>query len=174
MTQYNKLFYRVLMIFVLVVIGCGVFKPQQTTETTDADFNLVFKYGVGSRNELNTFEQTFTKDMIIDPPITIALSLTKNELDKIYQKMTEINFFDYPDTFSVFLDSEEGGFFIPYPTYYFRVEYNSNIKELLWHDNILTEDEKATKLRELFKFIRNIIESKEEYKELPPAQGGYL
>ena len=72
------------------------------------------------------------------------------------------------------MDSEEVGFFTPYPTYYFRVEYNSDTKELLWHDNMLTEDEKAMKLRELINFIRNIIESKEEYKKLPPAQGGYL
>ena len=174
MTQYNKLLCKVLMIFVLVVIGCGIFKPQQTTGTTDADFNLIFKYGVGARNELNTFEETFTKDMVIDPPITVAFSLTKKESDEIYQKMTEINFFDYPDTFSVFMDSEEIGFFSPYPTYYFKVEYNLNIKELLWRDNMMTEDEKAMRLREFINFIRNIIESKEEYKELPPAQGGYL
>ena len=176
MIQYNKLFYRVLMVFVLVVVGCGVFKPQQTTETTESSFNLIFKYGVGARNVLNTFEQTYTKDMVIDSSITADLSLTKEELDTIYQKMTEIDFFDYPDTFSVVSDAEEiVGTITPYSSYYFKVEYDSNLKELWWNDNIFPDyDEEAHKLRELIKLIREIIESKEEYKNLPPPTGGYL
>ena len=75
--------------------GCITPPPSQS------NFNLIFQYGVGARNELNTFEGTYTKDMIMDPPITVNLTLSKEELDIIYQKMIEINFFGYPDEFSV-------------------------------------------------------------------------
>ena len=61
-------------------------------------FNFIFKYGVTSRNVLNTFEGTFTRDGICDPDTTIAFPLTDSEMDLIYTKMMEINFFEYPDT----------------------------------------------------------------------------
>ena len=58
----------------------------------------------------------------------------------------------------------------PYSSYYFKVEYNSQIKELWWEDKITNKDEKADRLRELIKLIRDIVESKEEYKKLPAAK----
>ena len=62
----------------------------------------------------------------------------------------------------------------PYSTYFFRVTYGTKSKELLWHDKITNSDEKADKLKELITLIRNIIESKEEYKILPEPRSGYL
>ena len=62
----------------------------------------------------------------------------------------------------------------PYSGYYFEVAYDSKIKQLWWDDEITNENIKADKLRELSQLIRDIIESKDEYKQLPPAKGGYL
>lgn len=176
MIKNKKLLYKVSEVAILAIVGCGLFVSEQANDTNESSFNLIFKYGVGARNVLNTFEQTYTKDMVIDSSITAELSLTKEELDTIYQKMTEIDFFDYPDTFSVVSDAEEIiGTITPYSSYYFKVEYDSNLKELWWNDNIFPDyDEEAHKLRELIKLIREIIESKEEYKNLPPPTGGYL
>ena len=50
---------------------------------------------------LDTFKGTYTKDMVMDPSITVPLSLSEEEMDRIYQKMVEIDFFNYPDKFSV-------------------------------------------------------------------------
>lgn len=158
-----------LVVALLGTVGC-VAPPH-----SPSNFNLIFKYGVGAKNELNTFEGTYTKDMVIDPSITVDLSLSKEELDRIYQKMIEINFFGYPDEFSVFVPPWQSvGIVTPYASYYFKVEYNSKVKELWWEDEITNENEKADKLRELIKLIRDIIESKEEYKKLPPPRGGYI
>ena len=140
-----------------------------------SDFNFIFKYGVTGRNTLDTFQGTFTKDMVMDAPVTIELTLSGEEMDSIYQKMVEIDFFNYPDKFSVSVPAGELKTEVtPYSTYFFRVTYGSQTKELLWHDKITNPDEKAGKLRELINFIRNIIESREEYKQLPEASGGYL
>ena len=142
---------------------------------TSPDFNLIFKYGVGAKNELNTFEGTHTRDMIMDPSITVDLSLSKEELDSIYQKMEAIDFFEYPDRFSVPIPPDGRVIMVtPYYSYYFKVKYDSKIKELWWEDEIKNENMEADKLRELIKLIRDIIESKEEYKQLPPPRGGYL
>lgn len=169
-----QLCYKILIVVLFTSTSCGLFSPEQPFETAQSDFNVLFKYGVGARNVLNTYEGTYTKDLVLDPPVTTELSLTQDEQNRIYQKMVDINFFEYPDTFSIAVDNEEAGFFTPFSTYYFKVEHNSTTKELLWEDKIFAEDEKADKLRELINFIREIVESKEEYKKLPPSTGGYL
>lgn len=167
-------------IFVLsTIIGCNPFVSKQTTGLQDtssqSNLNLIFKYGVGARNELNTFENTFTKDLIGNPDTTVHLSLSKKELTEIQETMKEINFFDYPDTFVILIPPNKRGCYQePYDSYYFKVKSDSLIKELWWEDEICEiRDENAENLRELIMFIRNIIESKEEYKKLPEPRGFY-
>ncbi len=158
-----------LVIALLGTAGCN----DQTSG--ESDFKIIFKYGVMARNELDTFEGTYTKDMVEGPPAMTKLRLSKEEMDRIYQKMVEIDFFNYPDRFSISAPPNIPiGGVTPYSSYYFKVEYNSQIKELWWEDNIIYEDEKADRLRELIKLIRDIVESKEEYKELPPRRSLYL
>ena len=158
-----------LVLALLGTMGCSASTHRES------NFNLIFRYGVMSRNELNTFEGTYTKDMIMDPSITVNLPLSQEELDRIYQKMVEIDFFSYPDVFSVSVTPPELiGIVIPHLSYYFKVEYDSKIKELWWEDEITNEDEKAEKLRELIRLIKAIVESKEECEKLQPPTGGYL
>ena len=61
----------------------------------------------------------------------------------------------------------------PYSTYYFYVESAETKKELLWSDSVVNPDQDADKLRELIQLIRGIVESKNEYKKLPPTRGSY-
>ena len=155
--------------FLLVFSGCG------NTPPGESDFNLTFEYGVGAKNELNTFDGTYTRDMVLDPSITVELSLSEEELDSIYQKMVEIDFFNYPDEFSVLVAPDDRiGIVTPYNSYYFKVEYDSRVKELRWEDEILKENVDADNLRGLINLIRDIIESKDEYKELPEPTSGYV
>jgi hypothetical protein len=142
---------------------------------TPADFNFIFKFGVGAKNELDTFKGIFIKDMILDPPITTNLKVTQQEMDTIYQKMVEMDFVNYPDVFKVIVPPGSiTGMVTPNDTYYFRVSYRSRIKEIFWNDVITNENAEATNLRSLCRLIQDIIRSKAEYKNLPPARGGYL
>jgi len=52
----------------------------------------MFRYSVGARNELNTFNITYTKDMVKDPLVTVKLSLSEEEPNRVYQKMIEFEF----------------------------------------------------------------------------------
>ena len=177
----------VLMVALLGAMGCDSHTPDEPEPTTDGtvsqppektNFNLIFNYGVMARNKLDTFQGTYTKDMVIDPPITVELSLSEEEMDSIHQKMVEIDFFNYPDNFSVSVPPDvPTGIRTPYPSYYFKVEYNSKIKELWWNDQIVYKDykdERADRLSELVSLIRSIVESKEEYKKLPEPRSAYL
>lgn len=157
--------------------------PVSSPSTSAANFNLTFKYGVGAENVLDTFQHTYTADMVVDPDVTIPLVLSNNELDLIYQKMMEIDFFSYPTIFNI--PNPKGISVIPYPTYYFKVAYNGQTKELTWEDktgysdpvpstSAVYKDEEAEKLKDLINLIYKILGSKEEMKKLPKPRGGYL
>jgi hypothetical protein len=134
------------------------------------DFNLIFKYGVGEKNELNTFRGTFTKDMVIDPSIKIRLTLSKQELAEIYQKMIEIDFFNLPESFP----DRPDYFVTPRTDYYLKVQNGSLTKEVSWNTNSQLDADIDKNLHELVDLIGSIIEQKLEYKILPRPRGAYL
>ena len=140
----------------------------------DNPINFVFRYGVTANNILNTFDCTYQKDMVLDPPLTTDLALTRDELDSISAEMRSIGFFTYPDTFAIDPQSDTIGFVTPSLKYYFLVETDSIHKELYWDDSICNPDTSADKLRQLNDHIITIITSKEEYQLLPEPTGGYL
>lgn len=169
-----NIFRLIIITLALVVIlpgmaGCDE-KPSE-----ESGFNMIFKYGIGAKNILDTFEGTYTKDMVMDPSITTDLTLTEEEKESIYQKMLEVDFFNYPDRFSVSVPpGEPTGIITPHMSFYFKVVYDSQTKELWWSDEITNPDEQADKLRELIMYVIEIIESKEEYKKLPEPTSAYL
>jgi hypothetical protein len=173
-----------LLIFLGIATFLFLFILPDCCVAADTSFNIIFRYGVGARNELNTFNGTFTKDMVSAPSVTIALDLTPEEMETIVQKMVEIGFFEYPDDFSIKERVPENGSLVterPNKSYYFIVEYGSRRKELRWEDGStcwevgqeIVVDEKARKLEELALLIEGIIKAKEEYQKLPLEVGGY-
>ena len=113
--------------------------------------------------------------MFLDPWITVNLTLSKEEMDSIYQKMVEMDFFNYPDEFKIIVPKGEAyGVYSHGKNFYFKVEYKTRIKELRWYNDISYPDEKAKKIEELSNFIREIIQAKEEFKKIPQPRGGYV
>jgi len=138
-----------------------------------SDFDFVFQYGFhgdiqDSGNVLNTFKETYLKDMVKGPKAKTKLVVTEEEKKMIFQKMKDINFFDCP----VCIEPEEGVYISPPTGYYFRVKYGSNYKELFRVEEF-KHDAQADNLNELIELITNIIESKKEYKDLPEPKSGY-
>lgn len=162
----------VIALVILVSLSCMGGCGERASQVSG--FDLEFKYGITARNVLNTFEGTYTRDMVADPPITIDLALSEEEKEEIYLKMVEIDFFAYPDEFSVETSPDAMVTMVtPYSSYYFRVAHDSQVKKLWWDDEIKNPDEQADRLRELIMLIRNIVESKEEYRALPTPTSAY-
>jgi hypothetical protein len=153
----------------LSLTGCRPYQP------VESDFNFIFKYSVQAGNELNTFKGTYTRDMVRGFDVTTRLTLTKDELDQIHQKMIDIDLFNYPDTFKVG-PTADGMITMetPYDSYYFKVQAGNETKELSWDAENINPNPQADKLRELIKLIIGIIQSKPAYKALPEPRGGYM
>lgn len=145
------------------------------------DFNFKLSYGVGSKNVLNTYENTYTKDLIADSTVTVPFALSDSELQCIRTKMWEIGFFSYPDHFTTealvkFLPNGTSiiqGSVTPHMTYIFEVTDNFIVKHLYWSDSLESQDSSAVKLRKLISMIVGIIESNPKYSQLPPVRGMY-
>ncbi|MGA9365225.1 MAG: hypothetical protein WBW16_12740 [Bacteroidota bacterium] len=160
---------RILLFLALLSLSCS----DSGLSPESRDFNLKLRYGIAARNELNTFQNSYTKDLIIDGTVTAPFVLSDAEFEQIKSKMIEIDFFSYPATFTLVRTDTIVVSFEPHPTYDFEVKYNSSIKRLCWDDGIITNDQRATRLREFIRLIQNIVEAKPEYRQLPPARGGY-
>jgi len=160
---------KILLLIFLTILAVGIiFIVKQNNNLPlkqPTDFNFIFKYGVGAKNELNTFNQTFTKDMIIDPSITTKFNLTEKELSDVYRKIVDLGIFKKDWKFL-----EKNMSITPCSSYYLKIQINSEQRELSF-DNC--HGELSGKLQKFKDYIIKIIEAKEEYKKLPTPTGGY-
>ncbi|MFD2045446.1 hypothetical protein ACFSTA_17315 [Ornithinibacillus salinisoli] len=164
-----------MMAMVISVTGC---KSETITIEDDdiqvmpnempKDFNFSLQFGFYKRNEINTFEGTVTKDLIEDGTTTIKLSLTTEEMKDIYTKMKEINITGskelIPDTNCMQQPHEEDEWEI-------RINHET-INHYISGSYCKTTND-AKEFYKLRNYIHRVVRSKEEYKNLPKAQGGY-
>ncbi len=166
----QKYFSKIVVIG-LMISGFGMFGqlsvfPQDSPANELIDFNFIFRYGIGAKNELNTFDQIYTKDMIIGPSITVGMTLSNDELKGIYKKINDLKLFN-----ESVRPIEENVSISPCSSFYLKIRVNSEQKELSWDD---CYGRVSDKFHQFIDYIIQIIESKEEYKKLPEPKGGYL
>ncbi len=132
--------------------------------------NVDFKFGVGARNELDTFQGTFTKDLFIDGTVTARMILSETELKQIQQKLKENDFFNTPETFPL-----KEPITVPDMSYYLKVQDGTTVKEVSWNEmNSVMDSSTSTRLSTIAGFLVDLIVQKPEYQKLPPANGYYL
>lgn len=167
---FKKLILVCLFLILFSFSGCNsTITKNVLPDVKPKDFNFVFNYGVNSKNGLNTIKGEYTKDMVIDPSITINLILSNEEMNSIYLDMKKINILNYPENFN----PKSSMIQTPFQTYSIKIVIDGKEKNIYWKDENVSKTKEAIKLRELFKKIEAIIINKEEYKKLPPANGGY-
>src|SRR3990172_11203851 len=86
---------------VFTALGCtSLAMPQRMPD----DFNFVLRFGIeagmGSKNVLDTFKGTFTKDLVMAGSVTTKLRLTNKEMQAIYEKMRDVEVWRYPEQYS--------------------------------------------------------------------------
>ncbi len=167
--------YRLCLVLIInwlliIIIACS----KTITEPDPQLLKIHFYYGFG--NQLNTFEQTYTKDLVLDGYITVDFWLTEAEQERISNKLDAVDFFHFPDTLTYQMDSD--GIMVrmePDPGWQFlRVADENRDKIVYWRYPLPDGNEFVPRLVELKNLIVDIIEAKPEYKALPPAKGGRI
>ncbi|RDW18212.1 hypothetical protein CWR48_11535 [Oceanobacillus arenosus] len=176
----------IIIIIALCLGSCS--QPEQNSDESDSDsissttksmpekipddFNFSVQFGVGKKNEINTFKGTVTKDLISDGTATTEIILTDLELNDIYEKMKEVNIIE---TKTFIPEPIDGMVCVQQP-------HGEDIWEIIikgetiiysFSEEYCEPTNDAEELMDLRNYVFDIIKSKDEYKELPPSKGGY-
>ena len=165
----NSKIILILPLFCLFFSSC----QDSSLEPENQFVQIYFKYDF--RNALNTFENTYQKDLILDGTVKVPFWLTAEEQNKIFDKVNQLNYFLLPDTLKYIPQDSITLSIEPNPgEQKLRIKYLSNDKTTIWTYPLNDDNPQVKDLIELQNFIITIIESKPEYKRLPPRRGGYL
>lgn len=153
-----------------IVKTINVIDTNKIDKQIPDDFNFILKYGVGAKNVLNTFEGTYTKDLILAGTYTAEFKITKEEMKEIFIKVSQIDVLEYPNVFV----PTSNRFSYPSSSFYLEIKMNGHIKRITWNKNTMADTPKATKLKDLIYFIESIIEFNPDHKKFPEIEGGYM
>ncbi|SDO49555.1 hypothetical protein [Alkalicoccus daliensis] len=153
----------------IIITACGAQSTEtdQLPEEMPEDFEVILQFGMRQPpNELNTIEETFTKDLITEGPATTEFPLSGEEREFIYTEMREANVLDVAEN--------QGGSSCKEPHYSYDLEMTAagdTYKES-WDTSC---ENPNTNAWESFmdSMMAEIIEPRPEYQELPEPTGGY-
>ncbi len=130
-------------------------------EQRPTNFGFIFHFD--SRNVLDTYDHTFTKDMVCGKDITVNFYLTQTQLDTIYTMMNTIDLFNYP-TFVEDPCPRKG-----FPNNItFDIHADTVQRSIHFHKYSYTCSERVKKVSRLENYIESLIYNSEIYKKLPP------
>ena len=157
----------ILLAAAILVTACDLGEPS-----TRADLQRVrifFKYGF--RDQVDTFNGTLTKDLVLNGTVTVPFGFKQCEEDSLLAALVTASFFALPDTLYPIPNVSIS----PDPGYQvLRVEFEATTKSLVWMEVLDESDPRTGRVRELWARLRNLVQSTDTYKQLPPAVGGYL
>lgn len=155
-----------LLISVMFVFSACKTSGNELQEEMPDDFAFSLKYGVTAANEINSYKDSFTKDLVMDGTETTALVLSEEELETFYHVFRESDVLNLPD--------EAGGQPCQSPYNHYELEMTADREEvdLTWDTECLTG--KLSSWESTFhEVLIDLIHSREEYQNLPDAEGGY-
>ena len=152
----------------LLTTGCN----SKTDEIIrPSNFAFVFDFSSCGPDLIYTFDTN--KGVITYNPIdstklsVIQMQLTNGQLDLIFQKITNIDFFSYPELYTV-PDEQIRGYQAPSATYKLTVTNGSQTHSVTWTDEIFTEPPYVNldNLKELSDLILEPIWANPDYLKL--------
>ena len=156
----------VLLLLIATLYAVNVPDPKYP----ETNFAFRFEFGSCDNDVLDTFTGTFTKDMIVEPAITIPFELSEEQMTAIYQKMGQIDFFDYPAVFTI---PKPEGMQSPAMQYYIEVRNGNLTKTVRWDGEFFSKsDREANNLENLFYMIMKMIWEHPDYRQLPKPKAG--
>ncbi|MBC7875647.1 MAG: hypothetical protein H7Y59_00635 [Anaerolineales bacterium] len=160
---------RILLLFTTLLIATSC--NGQEKISTPADFAFVFEHASCGTIFMDILDTT--QNVLIQKTPegeianTIPLNLLDEQMDEIYQKLIEIDFFSYPEIYIV-PDEQIRGYQAPSGIQKLTVTANSQIHSVVWTDEIFTEPPYMDEinLRDLADLILEVIWSNPDYQSL--------
>jgi len=131
------------------------------------EFDIVFTYGYGPGNTLDTRDNTYTS-RLTDPRITIEMTLTEKELDTIWKSIHQNHFYELNQQNAAYAESVQ-----PHRTYTLKVIAEGYPERSISMIKPGTFNLWEIRFFKITDTIKTIIENKPAYKTLPKPTGGY-
>lgn len=148
-------------------------EPELLVEVP-SDFNFVYSFGIGEKNRFDSKEELYVADMVCDPSIKIDMQLSKEEKQKIWQSVIENQFFELDDftetcnAFGMCRDVE------PEHKITLSITANSENHSVHFRDAYFGNDKNLSKFNNIIETIQEILDQKDEIKNLPTPKCAYL
>jgi hypothetical protein len=155
------------LILILLAVGYYNLLFLGPVPVRPEEFDIVFTYGYGPGNTLDTRDNTYTS-RLTDPRITIEMTLTEKELDNIWRSIHQNHFYELNQQNAAYADSVD-----PPKTYTLKVIAEGYPERTLSMTKPGTLTLYEIRFFKITDTITNIIENKPAYKTLPPPKGGY-
>ncbi len=156
----------------MALLSLAVLPACDLGEGPEPDPQLVrVQLNYGFRNNVNTFDGTLTKDLIMDGSVTVPFWFTTEEQQQIAAHLQRAGFFALPDTIrqipGVSVSPNPGPLIL-------RVRDDRREKVVVMHYPPDQTNDYWKSVEELGRAIWTIVEATPAYKQRPPARGGYL
>ncbi|MFB4161347.1 hypothetical protein ACE1TF_15810 [Geomicrobium sp. JSM 1781026] len=130
------------------------------------DFAFSLAYGYEKANEINTYENTYTKDLADYGDITIDFELTDEEMNFVYEQLQQADILNTPGYVA------ENPCVEPYMENSISITVNDETFVREWpSSNCDSNDERLGMA--VHTIHLEVVEPREEYQELPDPVGGY-
>ena len=163
---------RIVICFVIpffVKIGCSPSTDIEKTAHDEQFLEIHLQYSFV--DELNTFEGTFTKDLVTDGSITVEFWLSKEDQESIKDLAEQVSFFSLPNN----IPAMDGVAIRPDPSpVRLRIRCDNMDNTLVWSYPGDPENTDFKNVIELSRHIMSIVRNTEIYKRLPEASGRRL
>lgn len=152
----------------------GVSGEEVSENSAPFDFSLVYSFGIGGKNVLDSAQSHFLADMMCDPPIEITINLSDTEKQTIWRSVVQNDFFSFGN-FTQNCD-ESGQCLSISPEEFTTLSVTGNGKthtvqhrgSYLYNDN-----ENYLKFEEITEIINDILHSRENFENLPSPRCAY-
>ncbi len=166
----KKLFSIMILTFLLT--ACSLFiNPVSMPENMPDDFDFSIKFGFDKKNEINTYDGTVTKDLIMDGTATATITFIHEEKQNIYDRMKEINITETKKLTPKLTDRT--CFQEPHEDDEWKITINGETYKHSISGEYCHPTDDAKELIELRNEIFRMVEGKKAYQDLPEARGGY-
>jgi hypothetical protein len=158
----------------------GELPLQAVAQTMPDDFDFKIDFGTYGKNNINTYNDTFTKDLVTAGSETIDFMISADKMRDIYKKFLEYRIYDLPDDINAEIEMIEGKTYscvTPYREYSLTYTSEGKTRTIVYNEGepwpVEDSPDTRDRLRNFVDIISDYIYSTEEYEKMSPAEGGY-
>ena len=176
----KKVGLLIIFISTIILVSCGKEDINKIPSKMPNDFALSFSYGIDKNqlNTLDTYKGTIQKDLILDGIADTDYLINEDNLKKIYSMVRQCRIYEITKNMtSENLTTTNERFSIA-PCTYYNINLTIKGKEYNVAGDATVFSYKDTNIQakdfcEFVTYITQYLESTQEYKSLPEANGGY-